>query len=162
MWLRNLNGQEYWALTMGASVAVYLTLSLLGPRRRFDLDQLLHRGSHEVAGETTIVTEAPSRGWRMLGMGREFTRADKIIYVASYIWTGAWTIVFIVGTIYNQTHEVADLAWARYWRVYVYVHLAVSAFVIVWFTVGGLRDARAMFRRLAQAGRDSADDGFVR
>jgi hypothetical protein len=33
--------------------------------------------------------------------------------------------------------------------------------VIVWFTIGGVRDVKALLRALAKKDRDVADDGFV-
>jgi SSS family solute:Na+ symporter len=163
-WFYSLNGQECWALTMGAAVTVYVTLSLAWGRRRFDLDRLLRRGAHAVAGETVVVDEAPTKGWRMLGMGREFTRGDKVLYIATYVWVGAWFLVFVVGTIANLTHEglVDDMGWMTYWKVFIYIQVALSVIVIVWFTIGGWLDVRSMFRGLKARKRDAEDDGFVR
>ncbi len=91
-----------------------LLFSLFGKREDFDLDKLLHRGKYAIAGETSVVEAAPSKGWKMLGMGKEFTRGDKIIYICNYVWTGAWLLIFAVGTIYNLTHDVDDLAWSQF------------------------------------------------
>ena len=159
--LYNINGQQYWAVAMGASSLLYVLVSLLGPRRTADLEKLLHRGKYDTAHETEIVNAAPSRGWRMLGMGREFTRGDKAIYIATYVHIGVWFVIFVVGTIHNLTNEVADTAWAGFWRRYFYIQVAYTIFVIVWFTIGGFRDIRAMFRRLRVMRRDEADDGMV-
>ncbi len=279
-WLYEINGQQYWAVAMFSSTLLYVSVSLLGPRRVFDLDRLLHRGRHTLDDETRIVKAAPSRGWKMLGMGREFTRGDKLIFLITYIHTAVWTLVFIVGTVWNLAHreppetfagvaepvraalvageeimdrgdgepaefmaaaarldslliarpdsehatarqrlgllllrsgrpeaavphleravalrqdygrawtvlgeaataagqlELAQLAaergvmhldpvsrsWGNYWRVYVIIQIAFSLLVIIWLTFGGLRDIRAMFRRLDSMDRDESDDGVV-
>lgn len=160
-WLYNINGQQYWAVAMGASSLLYVLVSLLGRRRVYDLDRLLNRGKHAVAGETRIMNVAPSRGLRLLGMGREFTRGDRLIYIASYVHTGLWTLVFIVGTIYNLRHDVPDLAWARFWRVYFFIQVGISLFVLVWFALGGFRDIAAMLASLRVMQRDETDDGTV-
>jgi low affinity Fe/Cu permease len=97
----------------------------------------------------------------MLGMGKEFTRGDRIIYIASYAQTGFWILVFIVGTIYNLHHDVPDEAWARFWKLYFFIQVAVSIFVIVWFSIGGFRDAAAMLGRLRVMQRDADDDGVA-
>ncbi|MBT8461892.1 MAG: sodium:solute symporter, partial [Gemmatimonadetes bacterium] len=157
-----VNGQEFWGIAMAASTAVYIAVSLLGPKRTFDLDRLLHRGEHAVEGEMDIVAALPSRGLRALGVGREFTGGDRLLYFATYIWVGAWTIAFIVGTIINLARDVEDAAWAGFWQVYVYVMVIVSAIVVVWFAIGGFRDIRAMLGRLAVMRRDDRDDGWVR
>jgi SSS family solute:Na+ symporter len=159
--LYHTNGQQYWAVAMGASSVLYVLVSLLGPRRVVDLEKLLHRGKYDTAHEIAVVNAAPSKGWRMLGMGREFTRGDKAIYIATYIHIGVWFVIFVIGTIYNLTHEVEDAAWAGFWRRYFYIQVGYTIFVIVWFTVGGFRDIAAMFRKLRIMRRDEADDGMV-
>ncbi len=157
-----VNGQEFWGIAMAASTLVYIGVSLLGPKRTFDLDRLLHRGRHALEGEMEIVDDAPSRGLRVLGMGREFTRSDRLLYVATYVWVGGWTLVFIVGTVINLTRDVGDEAWAGFWEYYVYLMVVVSGVVVLWFAIGGFRDIRAMLGRLAVMRRDDRDDGWVR
>ena len=157
-----VNGQEFWGIAMAASTIVYVTVSLLGPRRSFDLDRLLHRGRYALAGEMEIVDAAPSRGFRVLGMGREFTRGDRLLYLVTYAWVAAWTLVFIVGTAINLTRDVEDAEWAGFWQMYVYLMVAVSVVVVAWFAIGGFRDIRQMLKRLAVMRRDDRDDGWVR
>ncbi len=157
-----INGQMFWGIAMGASTLVYVLVSLAGGRRAFDLDKLLHRGAYVISSEMRVLSPAPRRGFKVLGMGREFSRWDKFIYVATYAMTGLWILTFVAGTAYSLTHEVADDAWAVFWRIYVCVQIALAGIVIVWFTIGGVRDIRSMLRRLAEMGRDDADDGLVR
>ncbi len=157
-----VNGQEFWGIAMAASTLMYVGVSLLGPRRLFDLDRLLNRGRHAISGEMEIVAEPPASGLRVLGMGREFTRGDRILYLVTYAWVAAWTLTFIVGTVINLTRDVGDAAWAGFWERYVYLMVAVSGVVVVWFGVGGFRDIRAMLGRLATMRRDDQDDGWVR
>jgi SSS family solute:Na+ symporter len=161
-WLYTVNGQQYWALAMAAASLLYVAVSLLGRRQTCDFDKLFHRGKYDSAHEINVVEPRPARGWRMLGMGREFTRGDRVIYIASYAWTAIWLIVFFVGTWYNLSHQVDDAVWARFWKFYFYIQLAVSVFVIVWFSIGGFNDIRAMLGRLREMPRDVTDDGFVR
>ena len=156
-----INGQWFWGISMASASAVYIVVSFFGKRRKYDLDKLLHRGKYTIAGETSIVSETPSKGWKVLGMGREFTRGDKIIYILNYVWTGGWLLVFIIGTIYNLTHDVSDDAWLTFWHTYLIIHVAVSSFIILWFLIGGFRDLRRMNQRLGTPDRDHRDDGFV-
>ncbi len=157
-----VNGQEFWGIAMAASTIVYVAVSLLGPKKTFDLDRLLHRGSHALEGEMEIVGATPSRGFRVLGVGREFTRGDRALYLVTYAWVGAWTLVFIVGTVINLARDVDDAAWAGFWQGYVYLMVVVSSVVVLWFAIGGFRDIRAMLGRLAIMRRDDQDDGWVR
>ncbi|MBN1270810.1 MAG: sodium:solute symporter [Candidatus Aminicenantes bacterium] len=156
-----INGQWFWGLSMVAASLVYVLVSLLGRVRDFDLDKLLHRGKYEVKGEIKIIDAAPSRGWKVLGMGKEFTRGDKAIYILSYAWILIWTLIFIGGTVFNLTHDVSDSGWMKYWKVYVVIYAAVSLVIVVWFTIGGIRDMRSMFKQLGRQKRDDMDDGFV-
>jgi SSS family solute:Na+ symporter len=157
-----INGQVFWGIAMAASTTTYILVSLLGKQSEFDLDTLLHRGRHAIVSEASSVGQEPSRGLRMLGMGKEFTRGDRVVYLLTYAMIAGWTLVFVVGTVYNLTHDVSNVAWAKFWRVYVYVQLAISAAIVVWFTVGGVRDLKAMLRQLDVMARDDADDGVVR
>ena len=46
-----MNGQVFWLIAILSSVAVYIGLSLLGGRREYDMDRLLHRGRYAVDGD---------------------------------------------------------------------------------------------------------------
>jgi len=157
-----INGQMFWAISMFGGSFLYLLVSLLGRRREVNMDKLLNRGKYARVDEKEIVELVPSRGWKMLGMGREFTRFDKFIYIVNYVWTGGWTIVFIVGTIYNLHHEVSDDTWMYFWQIYVIIHVVLATITIFWFGGGGFRDLKAMFSMLSKMKRDDNDDGFVR
>jgi SSS family solute:Na+ symporter len=157
-----INGQMFWAISMFGASFIYVAVSLLGRRRHVDMDRLLNRGAYSLDGEQQVITTAPSRGWKMLGMGKEFTRFDKFIYIVNYVWTLGWTLVFIIGTILNLNHEVSDDTWMSFWRIFVVIHVGLATVTILWFAFGGLRDLKAMFSRLSEMKRDDSDDGFVR
>ena len=95
-------------------------------------------------------------------MGKEFSRGDRAIYISTYVMTGVWFTVFVAGTTYGLTHTVQDATWVRFWKFYVVYQIAMSAVVIVWFTVGGVFDLRRMMGRLGRMDRDAGDDGVVR
>jgi len=136
-------------------------VSLLGGRRAFDMDKMLHRGQYAIKEETNVIDDVPVKGWRILGMGKEFTRGDKIIYIGAYAWTFAWTLVFVIGSYFNLTSEVSDVAWMSFWRTFILINIVVSALVILWFAIGGTRDLKDMLHRLSTMTRDHKDDGFV-
>ena len=72
-----------------------------------------------------------------------------------------WTIVFIVGTIYNLSNPVSNSSWMAYWKYYIYINIVVCAVIIVWFTLGGFSDLRQMIKSLKSERRDHGDDGWV-
>jgi len=168
IWLKNIiilmqsiNGQVYWGIGMGASSMVYVLVSLLGKPNDFDLDKLLQRGEFINNDETHIVNENPEKGWKIMGMGKEFTQFDKFIYILNYVWTFGWTIVFIIGTVYNLSNEVSDTAWMNFWLVYLIIHIVLAVLSMIWFTIGGFSDLKKMMYRLKHGERDHSDDGFV-
>jgi len=158
----SVNGQMFWGLAMAAASVVYVLVSLAAGRgRAFDMDRLLHRGAHLITGEVRIVDPVPLRGWKVLGMGREFTPFDKVIFLATYAWTFGWAAVFVAGTILNLVGTVGNEAWMGFWKTYVHIYLGASVVVIVWFTAGGMVNLRDMIRTLKIMKRDPRDSGFV-
>ena len=156
-----VNGQMFWGLAMLTAALSYILVSLLGKRKAFNLDQLLHRGEYAIGEDISVKNENVVKGWRMLGMGKEFTRGDKFIYITTYVWTFVWTAVFVIGCIYNATHKVENEIWMAFWKIYIYANIAVSVVVIVWFSLGGFFDFKEMFHRLRTMKRDHHDDGTV-
>jgi len=161
LYLRDINGQEYWGIGMAISSLLYIFVSLIGEKTEHNMDKLLNRGKYEIEGEVTIVNEEPERGWKVLGMGKEFTWNDKLIFIINYIWTGIWTLIFIIGTIYNLYNPVSDEAWMSFWRSYMFIYIFVSGITIIWFTIGGFNDLKTMMSKLRSDERDHSDDGWV-
>ena len=159
--LKNINGQEYWGLGMASASISYVGVSLLFPKKPVNMDKLLNRGKYSIDGEVNIVDEEVKIGWKIFGMGKEFTKNDKLIYILNYAWTGFWTLVFIIGTVYNLSNPVTDDAWMKFWEYYIYIHLVLSGIVLVWFTLGGFIDLKSMITSLQSEVRDHGDDGWV-
>ena len=159
--LKNINGQEYWGLGMASASISYIAVSLLFPKKPVNMDKLLNRGKYSIDGEVNIVDEEVKIGWKIFGMGKEFTKNDKLIYILNYAWTGFWTLVFIIGTVYNLSNPVSDDAWMKFWEYYIYIHLVLSGIVLVWFTLGGFIDLKSMITSLQSEVRDHGDDGWV-
>lgn len=156
-----INGQTFWGIAMGASTVVYIVVSLLSGKEDFNLDKLLHRGEYALEDDMTIVNKVPAKGWKVLGMGKEFTKGDKFIYIITYAWVFVWTAIFIYGTIYNLSTDVANESWMKFWEIFVYINIGISAIVVIWFAIGGTIDLKAMFARLKTVKRDHQDDGVI-
>ncbi len=156
-----INGQWFWGIAMAASSLVYVLVSLIGKREPFNMDALLHRGKYAVEGERKVVASVRSRILETFGFGPEFTRGDKIIYAVTYAWIFFWFFVFVVGTIYNLAHDVPDSTWMSFWKVYTLINVVLAIVVLIWFTVGGVKDLREMAQVLKTMKRDDRDDGFV-
>jgi len=162
-----INGQEFWALGMGASALMYVVISWLKPRT-FNLAELLNRGRRDLTPEELSRTKEPPLWQRVFAITREFTFSDKLIYLIGYAWVFGWLVVFILGSAYVLWHKAARgdwvplSHWLGFWQAYVWIYLIVSMVILLWFTIGGVVDIRAMFRRLATMQRDTADSGMVR
>lgn len=125
------------------------------------MDKLLHRGEFAIDYEKGKVPDKPLKGWRVLGPNKEFTKGDRIIYIATYGWTAAWTVVFVIGTIFNLTSEVDNESWIKFWKIYTWIYLITAAIVAIWFTIGGLKNLKEMIDALRNNIRDHSDSGFV-
>ncbi len=157
-----VNGQWGWFLAMLSATAVYFLVSIIGPRPKVNLDQILHRGEYAVKGEMKVIDEQPLKGWKVLGTTKEFTRGDKAIYIATTGWTTLWVLVFIVGTLwYFFVGKISDSGWMSFWKTYIYIFLAASIIVTIWFTIGGIRNLKEMIHALRHNIRDHKDDGYV-
>jgi len=156
-----LNSQWIMFISSLTCIVLYVVVSLLDGKV-CDMDRMLHRGKYAVADDVVVVDEAPVRGIRaLLAMGREFTRWDKFIYIASLAWSLSLCAVFIIGTLLNLLFDIGTASWAKFWWIYVIVHFALSVVTTIWFVIGGVRDYRDMFRLLKIRKPDALDDGRV-
>ena len=156
-----INSQWIMFITAVTCTTLYVVVSLFG-RKVCDMDKMLHRGKYAISEDVTSVDEKPVRGLRaLIGMGKEFTRTDKIIYIASISWTLSLCAVFVIGTLYNLAFDVKTSSWIKFWWVYVVIHFVLSIITTLWFVAGGLRDYRDMFRLLKSRKADEQDDGRV-
>ncbi len=156
-----LTGQEITFWTIVSAVTVYVLVSLLGPRKVFNMDRLLHRGQYAVAGETTT-SYGDARTWlEKLGFSRDFTGTDRIVTYITLGWPLVWTLIFLAGTVYNLVVDVPADSWLSFWHGWTWFILACSVVVTIWFTVGGVRDLTFLIRSLRTGAKDPLDDGRV-
>ena len=161
IYIRDINGQEYWGISMGLSALSYIGVSLMAKEEPFNMDKLLNRGDYAIEGETKVVNEKTELGWKIFMMGKEFTKADKLIYIINYVWTGMWTLVFIIGTTYNLYNDVSNAAWMTFWKNYIFINIFMATITLIWFTIGGFNDLKIMMAKLSSDHRDHEDDGWV-
>ena len=167
-WLRNfilklkeINGIKFYGISMASASCSYIIVSLITFKEKMNMDKLLNRGNYSINGEVEFVKKNVKTIWRVFGIGNEFTIEDKIIYLVSYVWNILFTLVFILGTIYNLSNDVIDESWMVYWKYQVYINIVFSFIIIIWFTVGGFIDIKKMFSSLSSSERDHNDSGWV-
>lgn len=152
------NGRQMMLFAMLCSIAAYVFVSLAG-NYTHEMDRLLHRGKYRRADDPSV--EKPTRSWKSLGMGPEFSRLDKVIYIGTMCWVLGWWMVFLVGTLINLVYDIPDSTWIGFWRFNLWVSLGLGILTTVWFLTGGFFDIRQMFTDLKDPTRNAADDGRV-
>ena len=100
-----INGQIIGLIGMLSCATSYVAISLIqhavSKRPDFNLDKMLHRGEYDTAKEHIVNTEKVSIIAKRLGITKEFTRGDKMIYAGSIMWTLGWFVVFVVFTTWH-------------------------------------------------------------
>lgn len=166
LWLReNLTGMEMSFMAMMAASAMYVGVSMLGPRTNFDLDRMLHRGRWRIEGGAEL-DAAPRTLLEKLGFDRAYSGSDRVIAFVTLGWPLAFTVVFISGTAYalwraGQGDPISDKAWSGWWHGWTWLILCTSVVIVCWFSVGGVRDLIRMYRLLESRTADMSDDGRV-
>ena len=156
-----INSQWIGFITSIACSTVYIVVSLFG-KKTVDMDKMLLRGKYARQDDAAVIKDEPVRGFRaLIAMGNEFSRFDKFIYIATLSWSLSLCVVFIVGVVYNLIFDVKVESWIEFWWVYVLIYFVLSIVTTIWFTIGGLRDYRDMFRLLKIRKSDETDDGRV-
>ena len=144
-------------------IVVYIVLSLVDLRDPFNLDKMLHRGKYDDKGDHQKATNKWRTVWlKVIGITDEFSRFDQLLAITLVLWNALWVSIFVVVTV---THyfviPIENVWWNKFWHVWIYVQIGVGIPAMVWFTIGGVRDIRAVFQRLATSERDATDDGTV-
>jgi len=131
------------------------------------MDRMLHRGKYAIEGsrKDALTEETIYRkiGWsKVIGIDRNFTRGDKWIAGGLFGWSMFWFVVMAVGTLWNMISPWSISVWSVFWRILGIGFPILFTFVTgIWFTWGGLRDMRALFRRLREEKVNHLDDGTV-
>ncbi len=155
----NITGQDMMFICSLLAIAGYIVFSRVQPHRPFDFDRLLHRGQYAQDGEAI---EMPKTGLSLLRVGPEYTRFDKLIYLASMLWMVMCGVIFVIGLVWHKTWGTTAQGWAAFWYYLVWLAMIMGSIILVWFAVGGIRDMIDMFARLRTMTRDETDDGMVR
>jgi SSS family solute:Na+ symporter len=160
------NGTQIGFFASIAAVSLYIVVSLLTFREDFNLERMLHRGPY--AKTTALVGDAKIEhhgkvGWtRFIGIDDDFTVGDRWLAYSVAGWAMFWYLVWLVMLIWNLVWPWNDESWTAFFH-FTGVSLPVFFAVVtgIWFTWGGLRDMRALFRRLGAEKVNALDDGTV-
>ena len=97
-----------------------------------------------------------------MGMGKEFTGGDRVIYILGISWMLFHFLTFLIGTIYHLTIKpFSDEVWGKWWLFITVTSGIVGSAATGWFLWGGFRDLKHLFSDLKTAARNDLDDGTV-
>lgn len=153
-----INGQWFWLISMIAAASIYIIISLV-QNKEVNLDKILCRGNYSVEEKGHQIREKDF-GWigKLLG-GKEFTNSDRLIYLLTYFWIFIWLIIFIIGTIAGLNGKISDQTWQKFWIFWIIFNVITAIIVFIWFTIGGMKNLKAMFNQLNRIERDDLDNG---
>ena len=160
------NGTQIACFASIVAVSSYVIVSLLTCREDFNIERMLHRGPYaktsELVGDAKIEHKGKVGWTRYIGIDDNFTRGDKWLAYSVAGWSMFWFVVWLIMLVWNLAFPWTNESWAGYFHVTA-ITLPVFFAVVtgVWFTWGGLRDIRALFRRLSVQKINALDDGTV-
>ncbi|OGV35313.1 MAG: hypothetical protein A2020_06225 [Lentisphaerae bacterium GWF2_45_14] len=167
-----VNGQVIYFYAMVVACSSYILISLLGPKKVFDMDKMLHRGKYAVKEDIVHVEENQKKKHifslftdafaKKMGMSKHFTRFDRFLFWAIFWWSMGWWATFVIGTVVALTFGLSDNFWSWYWWIKIlFVSFVLGIVTTVWLTVGGIKDAIQLAKDLRSIRLDDSDDGTV-
>jgi SSS family solute:Na+ symporter len=162
-----VSGQVLTFVAMASAIATYVCVSLSDKKEPFDLDRMLHRGAYrrllpESERDFREEYSANLPVWmQKIGFTKEYSRADTWITAITVAWPLAFTLIFVVGTLYAVLFGIPDEAWLVFWKYWTWLVFATGCVIVVWFTIGGFRDLKRMYAHLEKYRADARDDGSV-
>lgn len=168
-----LNGVQISFFSTLVAIALYAGVSLATCRTDYPIRRMLHRDEHPVGADGRPVgAKKPWTFARVIGVDKDFTRGDKWIAGSLFVWSLLWFGVMLLGTAWNLLGHSGTVSWIKPWSDSVWlgfwhvtaIGLPVLITVVtgIWFTWGGIRDIRALFRSLKSYQIDDADNGSVK
>jgi hypothetical protein len=128
---------------------------------------MLHRGEYAVASDHAATgghTVKEGWSWRSaLGVNADFSRGDKLIYGFTVVKSLGLFALWLGMTIAAFTIGISIEGWTTYhYWVNTVFFIVLTLGVMVWLSIGGMRDLARLFHDLREAKRDFSDDGTVR
>lgn len=158
-WLASKNGAvlSFWVSVI--AIFSYFITSLL-QNNPFDLDRVFYRGKYAL-DKNQMSVKNKRRKWYHLGITNEFTKLDKVVYLASILWQVLSISLFIGGSIYCFLFEVKTEYWVAFWKYYIITFIVITTLTTVWLSIGGVIDLKRLFILLKITEKDENDDGMV-
>lgn len=162
--ISEINGLYIGMFSACTSIGVYILVSLLTCRQRHNMDKMLHRGAYALPDDPSAIGAGRKVGWlqRKLGVTREFSFYDKLIYYLIMSLTVFWVAVFWCVATYALVFDEGPGFWKWYWTFQQGYTILMAAACTIWFGAGGLRDVIRLYRDVSKARVNESDDGRVK
>lgn len=156
-----LDSQRTTFFVMLSAIVVYVIVSLLDKKPPCNFDKLFHCGPYAIASEQISSGEEPVKGLKALGVTKDFTRRDKLVYFLIMLNMAVTFGAFVIINVINIFWVQSDRFWSIVWQVYVWNVVFVGVAVTIWFLIGGAMDLKDLIHSLKTIRRDDRDDGMV-
>ena len=161
-----INSYEWYFITMMTTLLLYIVVSLLTCKEKFNLERMLHRGKYSLDEKREIKS---AWTWKtvfgkLIGITPEYTKGDKFIawsyFVYSFIYR--FGLTFILVLVWNAVTPWKIELWSWYFLITILLVPGImAAITAVWFGIGGPIDLWKMFRALETRKINVLDDGRV-
>ena len=161
-----INSYEFSFMAMVLSLTAYCVVSLITLKQPFNLERMLHRGKYSDDGKPV-----PKMDWslrnvfsKIIGITPEYSFGDRLIAYGIFSYSFLYRFVgfFLVVALWNAISPWPKERWSIYFLiVFLIVPGFIAAISSVWFTIGGIRDLRQLFRDLRTREIDVLDNGRV-
>ncbi len=166
-----INSMEIFFIAMFLGIIAYWTGSLLSGGKPFNLDRMLHRGKYSgKEPESAAAAEKSSANFfirimrQIVGISPDYTFSDKLIAWSVFIFTFIYQFgfTFIIVLFWHWISPRDTEWWGKYFLIVsLIVPGIVAAISTVWFTIGGIKDLKQMFRDLRKRFDNPLDNGSV-
>ncbi len=158
-----INNQILYFAAMCLALLSYIIVSLMTCdwSSPFNLEKMLNRGQYATAGQQVMAQPHENVLLKIMGINKDFTFTDKIWACGLLVWNLGWFATFFIMTAINYAFGTSDAWWASFWKFYIYLLFIIGVPATIWFSIGGVRDIRELFRTLDHMVRDHTDDGRV-
>ncbi len=166
-WMKEgVTGQELTFWSIAISIGCYVVFSLATCRAPFNMDRMLHRGKYALGEDAAKGTHITKRRLAVLmerlGFDSEMTTRDRWVTAITLAWPVIFTAVFATALIAHFLGWAPGSGfWAAAWGWYTILAIATATIIVIWFTIGGIQNLQAMFRKLRTYQASEADDGRV-
>ena len=160
-----INAYEFFFMAMVISLLVYIIVSYLTCKERFNLDRMLHRGIYS-DGEQKLRSKWSIKTvfGKLIGITPEYSKSDKLIsyLVFGYTFGYKFFIGFILVVLWNLISPWKMEWWGHYFLFFSLVIPGIAAAITtVWYGIGGTVDLFRLFRDLENRIVDPLDNGMV-